>query len=150
MIHRIREALEGEERRVWREIEDFESARSSLGSSVFKMVSAPLQTMVPEALTQQMKSALESLVDLVQRSNDWALPVETVLAGTPYRSLSDLQERASVLEIMELCRARTGPAVLKATLQGAGLGFGGMRWYARELTPAAAAPPAYIPREVEA
>lgn len=122
----IRESLEGAERRAWREVEAFEESRPSLGSSVFKVVSAPLQTMVPEALTGQMQSALESLVDIVRRTQDWSLPASTVLEGSPYDSLEELRREAPVGYALELCEGQTGPAVLKATLQGAGLGFGGV------------------------
>jgi hypothetical protein len=93
---------------------------------MLKLVTAPLQTMVPEKITEQMRTSLKSLVDIVQRANEWSIPIETVLGETPYGSLEELQEEAPIQDIRKLCLDQSGPAILKATLQGAGLGFGGV------------------------
>ncbi len=125
-MRQVREALAGPERDLWREIEAFERTRPSTSSNVIKAASAPLQAMIPERVTEAMRSALSSLVDLVQRTNEWDIRPEQILRESPFASIEEVQAKASVADLRALCESHSTPAILKATLQGAGLGLGGV------------------------
>lgn len=122
----VREALRGRDREVWREIQAFEDARGSAASSVVRLATAPLETLVPDRLQTAMHDALGGMVELVQKAADQAAGPGQVLEGTRFQDLDQLRAEASIDEVLELVRAATQPAILKATLQGAGLGIGGV------------------------
>jgi len=126
MSARVREALDGAERRAWREIETFEQETPSMASSVLKVAAAPFQAVVPDAVGERMHAALETLVEAVQQVDEWGISPEIVLAGSPYGDLAQLRREGDIALVRGLIDRQTRPAVLKATLQGAGLGFGGV------------------------
>lgn len=126
MEKRVREALTGEDRKAWREIEAFEARGTSRTGAMVKLATAPFQAMLPDSLTRRMHAALETLVEIVQKGDEWGVSPEQVLAGSPYASLAGIHERGRMEEIRSLLESQTGQAVLRATLQGAGLGFGGV------------------------
>lgn len=122
----VREALSGRDREVWREIQEFENTRGSAATSVVRLATAPLETLVPDRLQTAMHDALGGVVELVQKAADQAAGPAKVLEGTDYADLSQLRAKASVDDVLGLVQASTKPAILKATLQGAGLGLGGV------------------------
>lgn len=122
----VREALSGRDRQVWREIQAFETARGSMATSMARLATAPLETLVPGRLRRAMQDALGGVVELVQKASDQAAGPAQVLEGTAYGSLEHLRAEASIDDVLGLTEEATQPAILKATLQGAGLGLGGV------------------------
>ena len=122
----VREALSGRDREVWREIQAFEDARGSTATSVVRLATAPLETLVPDRVQTAMHDALGGVVELVQKAADQAAGPNQVLEGTDYGSLEHLRAEASIDDVLGLVQSSTQPAILKATLQGAGLGLGGV------------------------
>jgi uncharacterized protein (DUF697 family) len=81
--------------------------------------------MLPDLLKEGMQKALNGLVDLSRAGGPWAATPESVL--DPHQlTTEEVRERLPVETVLSLCDAQAGPSVLSATLQGAGLGLGGV------------------------
>lgn len=110
----------------WRGIQDFEETSPSLTSSVLRVASAPLEAVVPTRARQALVDALVKAVDMLREALAVVDRPDALLKEAGASDLDAWRRDGDAGRMVELARAQGGPAILKATLQGAGLGLGGV------------------------
>lgn len=119
----ISEHLLPAERRVWRDIQAFEERGP--GGGLGRLASAPLQALVPDRLREALQEGMGSFLDVARQTSAFGASPESVLAREGI-TMAELRDHASLERVAELQQKEVRPAVLTASLQGAGLGVGGV------------------------
>ncbi len=98
-----------------------------------RLASAPLEAALPSAVKGALAKAVTSFLEAARGSLGWASDPASLLASAGVADLGTLRDRTPLARVLELCGQETGPSVVTATVQGAGLGLGGAVLAATEI-----------------
>lgn len=115
-----------EDRALIRDLKAYERSRPSMVHESLRAATSPLSAVVPKRVRSSLEDALSGLLNLLEHEPRWKANPEAILKRLDQDSLADLAREAKLSQMEAEIQAISRPTVLKATLQGAGLGLGGL------------------------